>query len=183
LDLLSNVDAHSAEVVKKVYCTTTSGDDAKLGKYLYEALFGKPVMWPSEEALEATGTAVGSLPDAWQLVEFQAAAQGDSGEEEEEDFALNEADLLPEGWNPIFDIEPDEQREEGEQKVNQEALQDERAAKKRHKDQSDKQTKQGNEGQKDKKDTKGKKDKGGRDKKEGQEDSKGTEKRGARSAR
>jgi hypothetical protein len=53
MELLSKVDAHSAEVAKKVYCTTTAADDAKLGKFLYESLFGSPVMWPSEEAIAA----------------------------------------------------------------------------------------------------------------------------------
>jgi hypothetical protein len=54
MELLSKVDAHSAEMAKKVYATTTAADDARLGKYLYEGLFGEPVMWPSPEAINAS---------------------------------------------------------------------------------------------------------------------------------
>jgi hypothetical protein len=47
--LLKKVDAHSLAMAKNVYTTCTPEDDAKLGKYLFEQVFGAAVEWPQLE--------------------------------------------------------------------------------------------------------------------------------------
>ena len=58
LDLLSKVDAHSKRVAKDVYTCATPGDDAQLGKILFEQVMKDPVPWPTTEELD------NALPDA-----------------------------------------------------------------------------------------------------------------------
>ena len=44
--LLRKVDAHSCQVAKDIYTTSTPEDDAELGKHLFEEVFGSAVEWP-----------------------------------------------------------------------------------------------------------------------------------------
>jgi len=103
MELMRKVDAHSVDVAMKVYATTTNEDDAKLGKYLHEHLFGEPVNWPSEDMIRVGGPH-GHAPDLSQQYQIvavpdQSGSSGaftiesieqDEGEEEEEehDFIL-----------------------------------------------------------------------------------------------
>lgn len=76
MDLLSKVDAHSKAVAQKTYTTKTAEDDSKLGKLLFEGLYGEPVHWPSEEEIS-----MAHASDRQHL----ALAEGDMEEGEEED--------------------------------------------------------------------------------------------------
>ena len=102
MELMRKVDAHSAAVAMKVYATRTAGDDAKLGKYLHEQLFGEPVNWPNEHMIRFGGPHK-DAPDLSQqyqivLVSDQSGSsggfsadqgeQGEDEEEEEQDFIL-----------------------------------------------------------------------------------------------
>ena len=88
MDLMRKVDAHSAEVAQKVYATTTPSDDSKLGKALFQQLFGEPVEWPSQEMI--TATKVPDLSQQCQLVLFT----GDCGEQEGQDEEYEEDEEL-----------------------------------------------------------------------------------------
>jgi hypothetical protein len=88
MDFMKKIDAHSAEVAQKVYATTTPSDDSKLGKALFQQLFGEPVEWPSQEII--TATKVPDLSQQCQLVLFtgdcgEQEGQGEEDEEEEEE--------------------------------------------------------------------------------------------------
>ena len=91
MDLLSKVDAHSAEVAKKVYCTTTISDDAKLGKLLFEALWGKPVDWPKVQVSPAKAA---KICGALALLPLEDAPCPDV-DLYEEDFILWQEELFP----------------------------------------------------------------------------------------
>ena len=58
LDLLSKVDAHSKRVAMDMYTCATPGDDAQLGKTLFEQVMKDTVPWPTTEELD------NALPDA-----------------------------------------------------------------------------------------------------------------------
>ncbi|CAE8600028.1 unnamed protein product, partial [Polarella glacialis] len=89
LQLVRKVDAHSADVAMKVYATTTSGDDAKLGKYLHQQIFGEPVDWPSQDMINTN-----DLSQQMQLVLVSDQDgcdddwKDDQEEQEEQDFIL-----------------------------------------------------------------------------------------------
>ena len=100
MELMRKVDAHSADVAMKVYATTTAEDDARLGKYLHEELFGEPVEWPSSETLKSHDAP--DLSQELQLVLVEDTKESDSDddreeeeepEDDEEDFMLTVYDL------------------------------------------------------------------------------------------
>jgi hypothetical protein len=97
MELMKKVDAHSADVAKRVYATTTAGDDAKLGKYLHQQLFGEPVGWPSEDMINTM-----EAPDLSQEMQLVLVSEedrcyddwkGDQEEQEELDFILSVDDV------------------------------------------------------------------------------------------
>ena len=98
MKLMSKVDAHSAQIAMAVYATTTAADDAKLGKYLYEELFGNPVEWPSSDMLSLEES-IDLSQDMTQLVPFDGSDddfynwQGEEDHDEEEDFILTAEDV------------------------------------------------------------------------------------------
>ena len=54
-----------------MYATTTAGDDAKLGKYLHEELFGNPVEWPSVDTIKDKSSQAPDLSqEMMQIVPF-----------------------------------------------------------------------------------------------------------------
>lgn len=104
--LLSKVDAHSAAVAKKVYCTTTVRDDAKLGKLLFESLFGKPVAWPRKEVTQHTAA---TICDALQHLTFEDEPCTEEELHEEEFILWQESMLTNLGLQPLAgEVVPDE---------------------------------------------------------------------------
>jgi hypothetical protein len=98
MELMKKVDAHSAEVAKKVYCTTTAADDAKLGQMLYEQIFGESVPWPSHEELEAQKLSNAQLMQLHKGGEVGLDADEDcEGDSEHEDDAPEDVEVEEQG--------------------------------------------------------------------------------------
>ena len=104
MELLSKVDAHSARVAAKIYCTSTVSDDAKLGKMLYEAVYGNPVEWPAQRlSIEAdTKEIADDLKVALCLAYSEANFEEEDDDTEEDDFILWEHILFPNLGLPVL---------------------------------------------------------------------------------
>lgn len=50
--LLSKVDAHSERTAEDIYCCRTADDDVQLAELLYRSVWGSPVEWPKDRALQ-----------------------------------------------------------------------------------------------------------------------------------
>jgi len=93
LDLLSKVDAHSPAVAERVYTTTTIGDDAKLGKILFEVVMGEAVGWPSAEQFNFL-----AVPPEQVLLRHAAVEDLPGGEGPPDDADDGSDSLIPLGW-------------------------------------------------------------------------------------
>jgi hypothetical protein len=166
MELMCKVDAHSAEVAKKVYATTTPGDDAQLGKILHEQLFGAPVGWPSQDQINAK-LEQPDLTQQLQLVmteehgENEAEWQETPDDEDELDFVLDAVGPgIEEGEkrDEKKDEEKDVKKEKKEKKEKSENK--EKNAKKEKKEEKEKKEKKVKEGKKVEKENKEEKEEG-----------------------
>jgi hypothetical protein len=85
LRMLKRVDAHTEAVAEGVYCCNHPETDAMYGSFLYEAVLGKPVGWPSE------------LPHDFRLKhlhKFEVPANGAEDDEDAEDLGGDDTEFM-----------------------------------------------------------------------------------------